>query len=105
MSHAAKMFKQIILHTALLTRMLSIIILIVMPSIPRAVCCFPNILFSTTLAVQEINQEVIITGEFVIYVSPVILLVNMFVSETFTHTSHFFLPHFVDSTTLSNGYD
>ena len=88
MSMAVKMFKQMFLNTALLTRMLSIIILIVILSIPKAVSCFPNILFSTTLTVQTINQAVT-------------LLVNVFVSETFIHTSHLLLPHFVDPTTLS----
>ena len=67
MSHAVKMFKQMFLPTALLARMLSIIILIVIPSIPKVVGCFPNILFSTTLTGQKIDQAVIITVEFVIY--------------------------------------
>ena len=67
MSHAVKMFKQMLLHTALLTRMLSIIILIVIPSIPKAVSSSPNIFFSTTLRGQKINQAVIATVEFVIY--------------------------------------
>ena len=62
LSHAVKIFKQMLLHTALLTRMLSIIILIVIPSIPKAVSSFPNILFSTTLTGQKINQAVIVTG-------------------------------------------
>ena len=83
--------------------MLSIIILIVIPSIPKAVSSFPNILSSATLTGEKINQAVIITVEFVIYVSPVTLLGNVFVSETFIHNSHLFLPHFVDLTTLSNG--
>ena len=47
--------------------MLSIIVLIVIPSMPKAVSCFPNILFSTTLKGQKINQAVIITVEFSIY--------------------------------------
>ena len=67
MSHAVKMFKQMLLHTALLTRMLSIIILIVIPSIPKAVSSFPNILFSATFTGTKINQAVIVTGEFVVY--------------------------------------
>ena len=56
------MFKQMFLHTALLTRMLSIIILIVIPSVPKAVSSFPNILFSTTITGQKINQAVIVTS-------------------------------------------
>ena len=95
MSHAVKMFKQMLLHTALFTRMLSIIILIIIPCIPKAVSSFPNILFSTTLTGQKIDQAVI-----ALYVSPVTLLVNVFVSETFIHTSHLFLPHFLDPTTI-----
>ena len=59
------MFKEMFLHTALLTRIFSIIILIAIPSIPEAVSCFPNILFSATL--KKINQAVIATVEFVIY--------------------------------------
>ena len=55
------------LHAGLLTRMLYIIILIVIPSIPKAVCCFTNILFSTILTEQKSNQAVIATGEYVIY--------------------------------------
>ena len=47
--------------------MLSIIILIVISSVPKAVGCFPNILFSTTLTGQKIDQAVIVTVEFVIY--------------------------------------
>ena len=47
--------------------MLSIIVLIVILSIPKAVSCFPNILFSTTLTGQKINQAVIIKVEFSIY--------------------------------------
>ena len=73
--------------------MLSIIILIAIPSIPSAVSCFPNILFSATRTGQKINQAVIVTVEFLIYFVflPVTLLVNVFVSETLTHTSHLFL--------------
>ena len=68
MPHTVKMFKQMFLHTALLTRMLSIIILIVIQSIPKAVSSFPNILVSTTFTGQQINQAVIVVlGEFVIY--------------------------------------
>ena len=62
------MFKQMFLNTALLTGMLSVIILIVIPSIAKAVSCFPDILVSTTLTGQKINQAVIIKGEFVICV-------------------------------------
>ena len=67
MPHNVKMFKQMFLHTALLTRMLSIITLIVIQSIPKAVSSFPNILVSITFTGQQINQTVIVTGEFVIY--------------------------------------
>ena len=67
MPHAVKMFKQMFLHTALLTRMLSIIIFIVIPSTAKAFSSFTNILFSTTLVGQKIDQEVIVTGEFAIY--------------------------------------
>ena len=66
MSHAVKMFKQMFLHTVRLTRMLSIIILIIIPSIPKALSSFPNILFSKTLTGQKINQAVIVTLEFAI---------------------------------------
>ena len=100
MSHAVKMFNQMLLHTALLMRMLSIIILMIIPSIPKAVSSSPNVLSATTLTGQKIDQAVI-----VLYVSPVTLLVNVFVSKTFIHASHLFLPHFVDPTTLSNGYN
>ena len=65
--------------------MLSIIILIVIPSIPKAV--------SWSIAIPKAAR------------SPVTLLVHVFVSETFTHTSHNFLSHFVDPTTLSSGYN
>ena len=57
------MFKQMFVHTSLLTRMLSIIILRVIPSIAKAVSCFPNIL----LTGQKINKAVIITVKFAIY--------------------------------------
>ena len=40
-----------------------IIILIVIPSIPKAVSCFPNILLSALLTGQKINQAVIVTGD------------------------------------------
>ena len=60
--HAVKMFKQMFLHTAGVTRMPSIVVLIVIPSIPKAVSSFPNILFSTTLTGQKVNQTVIVTG-------------------------------------------
>ena len=40
-----------------------IIILIVIPSIPKAVSCFPNILLSAPLTGQKINQAVIVTGD------------------------------------------
>ena len=64
--HAVKMFKQTFSHTALLMRMISIIIFIAIPYIPKAVSCFPDILFSTTFTGQKTNQAVI-TVEFVIY--------------------------------------
>ena len=100
MFHDAEMFKQMFLHTALLTRMPFIINFIVVPFIPKVVSCFPNILFSTTLTGKKINQTVIVTVEFVIYVFLVTLVVKMFVSETFSHTSHLFLPRLVDPSTL-----
>ena len=89
-------------HTAPLTRMLSMIILIVIPSIPIAASSFPNILFPTTLTGQNIDQAVIATCEFVIYF---ICLASNIASKCvrFIHTAHLFLPHFVDPTTLSNG--
>ena len=61
------MFKQMFLHTVLLTRMLSIILLLVIPSIPKVVGSFPKILFSTKLTGRKINEAVIVTVEFVIY--------------------------------------
>ena len=66
-SHTVRMFKQMFWHTALLTRMLSIIIFIVIPSIYKVVSCFPNILLFTTPKGQKINQAVIVTSEFAIY--------------------------------------
>ena len=67
MSHAVKIFKQMFLHTVRLTRMLSIIILTIIPPIPKALSNFPNILFSKTLTGQKTNQAVIVTPEFAIY--------------------------------------
>ena len=100
------MFKQMFLDTALLTRMLSIIILIVIPSIPKAVGCFPNILYSTTLTGQKTNQAVIVTVEFVIYFTCLASNIAIrCVRFRDIHTSHLFLPHFIDPTTLSNGYN
>ena len=101
--YAVKKFKYMFLHTALLTRMLSIIILLVIPFITKTVTCFPNILFSTTLTGQKKNQAVIVTVELLNYfcVSPVTLVVILFVSETFTHTSHLFLPYLLYPTALS----
>ena len=92
------------LHTAPLTRMLSMIILIVIPSIPIAAGSFPNILFPTTFTGQNIDQAVIVTCEFVIYF---ICLASNIASKCvrFIHTTHLFLPHFVNPTTLSNGYN
>ena len=85
---------------------LSIIILIVIPSIPKVVSSFPNILFSITLTGQKINQAVIVAGYFVIYF---ICLASSIASNCVRfrdiHTSHLFLPHIVDPITLSNGYN
>ena len=55
------------LHKALLARMLSIIVLIVILSIPKVISCFANILFSTTLTGQKKSQAVVVTVEFLIY--------------------------------------
>ena len=87
--------------------MLSITILVVIPSIPKAVSCFPNVLFFTTLTRLKINQAVIVTGEFVIYF---ICLAGNIASKCVRfrdiHTYFTpFLPHFIDPTTLSNGYN
>ena len=52
------------LHTALLTGMFSIIILIVIPSVPKAVSCFLNTLtpFFTTLIVivKQLSSQLIV---------------------------------------------
>ena len=97
-----------LLHTPLLTKMLSIIIPIVIPSIPKATSCFPNILFFTRFTGQKINQAVIVTVKFLIYftcfASNIASKCQFFISETLIHNSHHSLSHFVDPTTLSNGY-
>ena len=101
------MFKQMFFYTALLTRMLSIIILIVIPSIAKAVSCFHNIMLSTTLSGQKINQAVIVTVKFVIYficlASSITIKYVCFRDIHAYFTS--FLQHFVDPNTLSGGYN
>ena len=80
--------------------MLSIIILIIIPSIPKVVSSFANILFSVTLTGQKINQAVIATGYFVIYCTRLASnIASNCVRFRDIHTSHFFLPHFVDPIT------
>ena len=102
MPHAVKMFKQMFLHTDNLTKMLTIIILKVIPSIHKSVSCFPTILFSTTPG-QKINEAVIVTVEFVIYfICPASSIVSKCARFRDIHT--YFTP-FVDPTTLSNGYN
>ena len=122
-SHAAKILKQRLLYTTFLTNSLSVIIPIVIPPIPKVVSCHINIR-------QKINKTVAVTIKFILknehflrtcvcqgrvrnvcffqifYVSPVTLLLNLFVQ--FIHASllplatlhPFLLPHLVDTKTL-----
>ena len=90
-SHTVEMFKQMFLDTGLLTRILSIIILIVILYLKLSVVSQHTFFYNTYRTK--------------LYVSPVTLLVDVFVSDTITHTSHFFLPHLVDPTSLSNVYN
>ena len=55
------------LHTAVIASMLSIIILLVILSVPKVASCFPNILFSTALTGQQVNRTIIVTVHFMVY--------------------------------------
>ena len=91
MSHAAKISKQMLLHTVLASLRecflsLSLYLFHLYLKLPVV---FHNIVFSTTLTGLKINEAVIVSVEFVIYfvnVSPVTFLVNAFFSGTFLHT-------------------
>ena len=83
-------------------------VFIVIPSITKKICSFTRALFITLFAGHKIDKTLIIITVQTMFnlksVSAVTVLLNVDMSVTLLQTSHRCLPHFEESTFLSNGY-
>ena len=67
MTFTFKMLKQMFLHTCFILCIFTIIAFVIVPSNSKFISGFPYILLITTLIFKKINQTVIITVEFMVY--------------------------------------
>ena len=67
MTFAFKMLKQMFLHTCFIPCIFPVIAFVIVPSKSQFISGFPYVLLTITLTCEKINQAVIITVEFMVY--------------------------------------